>query len=156
MIEIAIPGFTTLKLAHLVLDFNGTLAVDGRLLDGVKSRLNALSEKLKTHVLTADTFGRAKAQLADVPCSLTILPPANQPEGKLAFVQQLGVERVAAVGNGRNDRLMIKAAALGIVVLQEEGTAVETLLAANVAAPDIFTALDLLTNPLRLAATLRL
>ena len=35
MIEIDIPGYKTLHLEHLVLDYNGTLAVDGVLIDGV-------------------------------------------------------------------------------------------------------------------------
>lgn len=39
MIEIEIPGGETLRLEHLVLDFSGTLARDGRLLPGVRERL---------------------------------------------------------------------------------------------------------------------
>jgi soluble P-type ATPase len=50
---------------------------------------------------------------------------------------------------------MIEAAALGIAVVQAEGAAVETLLAADVAVASVLDALDLLAAPLRLAATLR-
>lgn len=39
--------------------------------------------------------------------------------------------------------------------MQEEGAAVEALLAADVAARNIVDALELLTHPLRLKATLR-
>lgn len=35
MIEIAIPGFGLIQLEHLVCDYNGTLALDGALIDGV-------------------------------------------------------------------------------------------------------------------------
>jgi soluble P-type ATPase len=59
------------------------------------------------------------------------------------------------IGNGRNDRLMVAAAGLGIAVIQGEGAAVETLNAARVAVPDIGVALGLLLNPARLVATLR-
>jgi soluble P-type ATPase len=59
------------------------------------------------------------------------------------------------VGNGRNDRLMLQEAGLGIAVVQGEGAAVQTALTADVLAPDILTALDLLIHPLRLVATLR-
>jgi soluble P-type ATPase len=59
------------------------------------------------------------------------------------------------VGNGRNDRLMLQVAGLGIVVVQAEGAAVQTALAADILSPDILTALDLLIHPLRLVATLR-
>ena len=44
---------------------------------------------------------------------------------------------------------------LGIVVVQAEGAAVQTVLAADVLSRDILTALDLLIYPLRLVATLR-
>jgi len=67
----------------------------------------------------------------------------------------LGADAVAAVGNGRNDRRMLQAAGLGIAVVQREGCAVETLMGADVAAPDILSALELLLEPLRLTATLR-
>ena len=37
MIDVAIPGFGRLALEHLVCDYNGTLARDGVLLDGVSA-----------------------------------------------------------------------------------------------------------------------
>ena len=43
-----------------MLDYNGTLAVDGHLLGGVKKALTALSGKINVHVLTADTFGEGR------------------------------------------------------------------------------------------------
>jgi soluble P-type ATPase len=51
MIEISIPGFHNLQLKHLVLDYNGTLACDGKLIPGVQKILNRLSENLKVHAL---------------------------------------------------------------------------------------------------------
>ncbi len=155
MIEIKIPGYTTLQLKHLVLDHNGTLALDGILLSGVKERLKALSVDLEIHVLTADTFRQARSQLEGVPCKLSILPIDNQDIGKLEYVKKLSVEHTVCIGNGRNDRLMLKEAALGITVILEEGAAVETLSSADVVCKDILSALELLSSPLRLTATLR-
>jgi soluble P-type ATPase len=155
MLEIDIPGYKQLQLKHLVLDYNGTLACDGVLLDGVEPRLKALAERLQIHVLTADTFGQVQSALAGVSCQLSILPPGNQHLAKLNYVEQLDPAMTVCIGNGRNDRLMLQEAALGIVVMQEEGAAVETLLAADVAAPTGLVALDLLLHPLRLVATLR-
>ncbi|MBN2502203.1 MAG: hypothetical protein JXB38_15575 [Anaerolineales bacterium] len=155
MIEIQIPGHPGLALEHLVLDYNGTLAIDGEPIVGVNAALEALAGQLQIHVVTADTFGKAAAALEGYPCQLSILPPGDQALAKQEYVQMLGAERTAAAGNGRNDRLMLKTAALGIVLLQAEGTAVEALLAADVAAPDIVSALGLLANPLRLVAALR-
>ena len=155
MIEIKIPGYKNLHLKYLVLDHNGTLAVDGILLSGVKERLKALSAGLEIHVLTADTFGKALSQLEGVPCKLSILPLDDQDTGKLAYVKKLGREHTVSIGNGRNDRLMLKEAALGITVILEEGAAVGTLTSADVVCKDILSALDLLSHPLRLTATLR-
>jgi soluble P-type ATPase len=155
MLEIAIPGFRVLRLQHLVVDYNGTLACDGELLDGVSDRLEALASTLHIHVLTADTFGKARAQLAGNPCNLSILPVEDQDRRKLEYIQRLGPETTVCVGNGRNDRLMLQEAGLGIAVVQVEGAAVQTLLVADVLCCDILTALDLLAHPLRLVATLR-
>ena len=155
MIEISVPGYKTLRLKHLVLDHNGTLAVDGILVAGVKASLDRLSDNLEIHVLTADTFGKARSQLNGVPCKLSILSVDNQDIGKLEYVKKLGAEHTVCIGNGRNDRLMLKEATLGITVMLAEGTAVETLTSADVVCKDILSALDLLSNPLRLTATLR-
>ena len=155
MINIDIPGFGALQLCHLVLDYNGTLAVDGKLLPGVGSALTLLSSKLEVHVITADTFGIAGSQLAALPINLTILPNEAQAEAKLQCVTQLGADNVVAIGNGRNDRMMLKAAAVGIAVIQAEGGAVETFSSADVATSTILDAFELLLNPKRLTATLR-
>ncbi|MCX7892303.1 MAG: hypothetical protein N2544_08060 [Burkholderiales bacterium] len=155
MIRIAVPGFGALAIEHVVLDYNGTLAVDGTLLPGVAERIGRLARDVAVHVVTADTFGSARAELAALPCEVVVLAPAGQAEAKRAFVERLGAARCACVGNGRNDRAMLAAAALGIAVLQAEGASGETLASADVVAPDIRAALDLLLVPQRLVATLR-
>jgi len=38
MIEISIPGGRDYQLQYLVLDYNGTIAVDGYLVEGVKQQ----------------------------------------------------------------------------------------------------------------------
>jgi soluble P-type ATPase len=155
MLELHIPGFKDLRLTHLVLDYNGTLACDGRPLQGVRERVEALSENLTIHILTADTFGTVQGQVADWPCRVEIIPRDREAEAKHRYVQGLGADRTVTVGNGRNDRLMLKDAALGIAVVQAEGTALEALLAADLAVPGLVAALDLLLHPRRLKATLR-
>jgi P-type E1-E2 ATPase len=155
MITIKIPGFGDVQLVHLVLDYNGTLAVDGKVLPGVGEALTALSSEVEIHVITADTFGFAASQLAGLSVKLTIIPVESQAEAKLEIVSQLGAENVVAIGNGRNDHMMLKAAALGIAVIQAEGGSPETLTCADVVSSTILEALDLLKNPKRLIATLR-
>ena len=155
MIAVNIPGFAQLALHHLVLDYNGTLAVDGRLRPGVKPLLRRLAKSLRIHVVTADTFGLAARQLAGLPLELHILGLERQATAKRLFVGRLGRDGVVAIGNGRNDRFMLASAALGIAVCQREGAAAETVAAANVVVSDIRDALSLLLHPNRLVATLR-
>ena len=155
MIEIEIPGWRVLRLANLVLDFNGTLARDGLLLAGVRSRMDRLAGALAIHVVTGDTFGTARAQLDTLPCHTMLLVSADQDLAKGRIVQELGAARTAAIGNGRNDCHMLKTAALGIAVLGAEGTAAETVMAADLVVRSPTTALDLLLNPRRLVASLR-
>lgn len=155
MIAVTIPGYGSLELKHLVLDYNGSLAVDGTLVAGVKEALSALADALEVHVITADTFGGAGIELAGLPVNLTIVPDVDQAQAKLAHVERLGSQSVFAIGNGRNDRLMLAAAAVGVALVQREGGAAEAVAAADVVATSILDALDLLREPRRLIATLR-
>jgi soluble P-type ATPase len=60
------------------------------------------------------------------------------------------------MGNGRNDMLMLYESALGVGIIQQEGTCAKVLTAADVVCTSILDGLDLLLHPLRLAATLRI
>ncbi|MEW6676038.1 MAG: HAD hydrolase family protein [Nitrospirota bacterium] len=155
MLEIDIPGFGLLRLEHLVSDFTGTLSVDGKLLPGVREQLNRIARFLKIHILTADTFGRAKAELEGIDCEICILSGEDHDVQKEEYVKKLGTENVVAFGNGNNDRRMLKAARLGIAVSQEEGCAVDAIMAADIYVTSARDGLDLLLNLKRCKATLR-
>lgn len=155
MLELRIPGRSPIRLHHLVLDYNGTIAVDGHLADGVAERLHELVKRLEVHIITADTFGMAAVETSSLPVSLQLIGAGAQAEAKRMFVSSLGAESVVALGNGANDQLMLEVAALGICVLGEEGASALTLVAADVVVRRSADALDLLLKPGRLAATLR-
>jgi len=155
LLEIDIPGFKSLQIDNLVLDYNGTIACDGVVLPGVLDRIQSLTHQLDVHVITADTYGGVQSELKGVQCQVSVLPPGKEDLGKLEFVRTLGVERTICIGNGRNDKLMVKEAAVGIVVCQGEGLAVESFIAADVICTSVLDALALLISPLRLVATLR-
>ena len=155
MLETIIPGHKTLLLSYLVLDYNGTIACDGRLINGVRERLEELSKSLSIHILTADTFGSVQKEMTGIPCEVVVIGKENQTQAKADYVLQLGLQKTVTVGNGRNDALMLKEAVLGIAVIQEEGATVETLMAADIVTRSILDALDLLLHALRLTATLR-
>jgi P-type E1-E2 ATPase len=158
-VEIDIPGRGRYHLQHLVLDVNGTVASGGRLIEGVRKRLQHLrASGWGVHWITADTRGR-QATLDEAlgwPAERIAAGAAgSEATQKAAFVQSLGAEAVVAIGNGSNDVAMLREARLGIAVLGPEGLALETLLAADLVAPDILSALDLLHDSARLVATLR-
>ncbi len=155
MLRIEIPGRKPLQIEHLVLDFNGTLATDGMLIDGVEQLLIKLSEQLSIHIITADTFGTVAESLKRVNCKVVVLEKADQDKQKKSYIKQLGPKKCVAIGNGFNDRLMLKFAALGIVTIQHEGAAKWALQNADIACTSVIDALNLLLNPKRIAATLR-
>ena len=131
MIEIEVPGFTRYRLQHIVLDVNGTIAKDGQLLEGVKELFAQLRPKLDIHLVTADTHGGQKIIDETLDLKAVRIESQNQVKAKLDYIQQLGVDKVVAVGNGANDSAMLERAALGIIILGPEGAAVESLLKAK-------------------------
>lgn len=155
MIELDIPGLDAYRIRHLVLDYNGTLALNGNILPGVVEVLGMLAPVVQVHVVTADTFGTAGQQLAGLPVKLTVLPEDDQAEAKLEYVRGLGTESVIAIGNGRNDRKMLEAAAIGIITIQKEGASLRALGRADIVTTNVLDALELLRYPKRLVATLR-
>ncbi len=155
MIELSIPGQGKIQLSHLVCDVNGTLALDGRLIDGVARSLATLGDRLTIHMVTADTHGRQEEIDRILGKRAVRVQPGFEAEQKAEYVRSLGANQVVSIGQGANDALMLKESRLGICVLSREGAAGETLLAAAVVVPDILSALELLEKPLRLIATLR-
>ncbi len=155
VIELTIPGRGTLQLEHLVLDVNGTLAVDGALIEGVARRLASLRDRLQIHLLTADTHGRQAEIDRQLNLQAVRVRPGDEAAQKAEYLRRLGAERVAAIGQGANDAAMLETAALGVCVLSPEGAATSSLLAADLVVPDILTALDLFDKPVRIVASLR-
>ena len=155
MLEIDIPCFGLVKLEYLVSDFTGTLSVDGRLLPDVSEQLNKIAKFLKIHILTADTFGKARAELEGIDCEIHILTGKDHDVQKEEYVKKLGTESVVAFGNGNNDRKMLKAARLGIAVSEGEGCAVDAIVAADIHVASAKDGLALLLHPKRCKATLR-
>lgn len=155
MISLTIPGRGVYELEHLVMDVNGTIAVDGQLIDGLARKISALRDRLTVHLLTADTHG--KQSVIDQQLGLTAVRISQGGESlqKAGYISMLGCEKVVAIGQGANDAEMLELARLGICVMSAEGVAKETLLAADLVVPNIVYALDLLEKPLRIVASLR-
>ena len=154
MLTISIPGRGDLVLRHLLLDFNGTIAEDGRLAEGVAERLEVLSRSLSIYVVTADTHGTAAAACAGLPVEVLTYPTADVGAIKRQVAERLG-DGVACMGNGYNDLQMAEACALSVCILGREGCCGALLGKSDVVVTSITDGLDLLLKPDRLLATLR-
>ena len=155
MIHFDIPGREQVELAYLVLDFNGTLAFDGQFIAGVPELLTQLAEQLKIYICTADTYQTVQNQCHSLPVEVKTFPQGQAAAAKLAIVEQLGADQCVAIGNGYNDLLMIKQAALSVAVIEGEGTYGQCLYHSDIVCRSVGEALDLLNHPQRVKATLR-
>jgi P-type E1-E2 ATPase len=154
MIELNIPGSGTIELEHLVCDINGTLVIDGQLLDGMPRLLNSLRDRLQIHLLTADTRGHVSSIERQLGIRAVRIEAGDEVEQKAGYIRKLG-SGVLAIGQGANDAGMLKSAAIGVCIISREGTAIESLLSADLVVPDIYSALELIENPIRLVSSLR-
>jgi len=155
MLRMEIPGRGAYTIEFLVLDMNGTISTDGRVSGKVRDKINLLAKRLKVYILTADTRGDAEATVGRTTAELVRLEAGDEAPQKERFVREIGSEKTIAVGNGYNDHLMVREAALGIAVIGKEGAARETIANADVVVKEITDALDLIIKPLRHQATLR-
>jgi soluble P-type ATPase len=154
-LEIKIPSLGQFNFKHIVFDFNGTLATDGKMTELVKQRLEALSLRMEVHVLTADTFGTVSTQLRELPVQIAVLSSSSGTEEKGNYIKTLGADTCIAVGNGSNDCKMLKEAMLSIAVIGREGLSQKALRDADLIFTSIEDVFDSIENPTRLAASLR-
>ncbi len=154
MIKIEIPGRETLSIHHVVLDYNGTIAVDGAVIEELKPRLQALLKEVTVTVLTADTYGTVRAQCEPLGLRVETFPREGAAECKAEIVKNLAGGK-ACFGNGFNDCAMFDLADLSVAIMEGEGLCTALLSHAHVVVRSAADALDLLLKPDRLRATLR-
>lgn len=155
MVELDIPGYGVLALEYLVLDMNGTVTCGGEVLPGVADGVRDLGGALQPLVLTADSRGTAREIGEALGLEVRIVAGEWEAGEKLAVVQEIGPERVVAIGNGANDALVLSSCAVGICVIGPEGASRSAFESADVLVQSVTDALALLADPARLAATLR-
>jgi soluble P-type ATPase len=162
VISVDIPGRSRLEIRWIVSDYTGTQAFAGAVRDGVRSRLVRLAAAAEIHVITADTFGTARRELAGLPLTLHVLDGGSPHDAqKLRYIGERSMElrHIAAFGNGNNDRRLLEAVkaagGLAVAVDNGEGCALDALLGASLLVTGAENALDLLLEPDRCRATLR-
>ena len=141
--HIEIPGYTTLDLKYLLLDYNGTIALDGRMNDSTKNLICEIAKELEVFVLTADTHGTAAKECEGLPVTLKTFPTDNAMHSKLEILQSLDKSYCCAIGNGRN------------CIMGDEGCCSKLIEHTHITVKSIEHALSLLLKPKRLIATLR-
>ncbi len=154
MLTYPISGRPELQLSHLILDLNGTIALDGAVIEGIRPRLEALAKELSIWVVTADTHGTAAKACKDLPVTVLTFPTENVGAIKARHAMSLQ-GGVACIGNGYNDIEMAKVCALSVCVLGKEGCCGKLLAVSDIVVTSIEDGLDLLLKPHRLRATLR-
>ena len=152
--RIDIPGWGNIDIGNIVIDLNGTIAIDGKVPLEVKEKINVLSDQAKIYILTADTQGTANEEILGMKAELIKVPNEDSKRGKLDFLKTLNLEMTVAIGNGSNDQLILKEAALGIAVLGDEGVSASAMKSADIVVKNIQNALDLFLKPKRLITTL--
>lgn len=153
--KIDIPGRDDFELKNIVFDYNGTIAIDGKLISGVSESINSLSQDFDFYVITADTFGTVEKELENTNCKVITIAKDSQDICKLDFIKQLGSNTTLSVGNGRNDMLMLKESILGIAILQDEGLCTQTMLNSDILVKSIKDVFSFLGDKNRLIATMR-
>ena len=155
MIKIDIPGRESLELENLVFDFNGTIAVDGRILENIKNQLTELSKIINIYVITADTYGMAQEECEKVNLKVITVPTGCVGKHKGDLVKKLGGKITATIGNGFNDIDMFKEAKLSVAVIEGEGTCSKLIINSDIVTRSIEEALNLFLTPNHIKADLR-
>ena len=156
MLQLNFDNRKDLELENLILDYNGTIAFQGKTIAGVKEKLSKLSEILDIYIVTADTYGTVREEFKDHSINIEITgDKLTGTKYKKEFVENLGAAKTISIGNGANDRLMLKESGLSLAIIGGEGASLKTVLKADILVRDILEGLDLLLNTDSLKATLR-
>ncbi len=148
-----IPDQPELDLRILLLDLNGTLAIGGKLVDGVSARIEALKQAgYEIYILTGNHRGNAN----EISQRLGIeYIEAHSSAEKAEVTRRFPTENVVSIGNSRIDIGMFENSKLSIVTIQKDGVHSDVVSSADIVVTNINDALDMLLDPSILAETLR-
>lgn len=154
MLTYKIPGRPDIEVDNIAFDYNGTIAVNGKLIKGVDKLINILAQDVNIYILTADTYGTATGECENIKGEILTFPRENAGQSKKQIVEELKGNTIC-IGNGYNDIPMFEEAILSIAILEEEGLAGQLLLRADIVVRSIMEALNILLNKDMIRATLR-
>ncbi|MDF2950073.1 MAG: putative haloacid dehalogenase-like hydrolase [Sedimentibacter sp.] len=155
MININVPGRCTYNIENIIFDYNGTIAVNGKISEATREKISLLCDMADVYVLTADTYGSAAKECEGLNLTLKTFPKDNAADYKLKTVEELGKDKTICFGNGYNDLKMFEAASISVAVLEKEGMCGSLMREATILVKSIEDGINLLLNTNALIATLR-
>jgi soluble P-type ATPase len=154
MISIQRPGMEPLDIHFVLIDLEGTLAMDGRVHPKAKDKVNLLSKRAAIYILTKSDRGKVEETLKKMKVEILYVTEGDSSQQKLNVLQRLGSHQTAVIGNGLDDVQIMEHAGLGICVIGKEGLSAEAMAKADLVVTQVLDALDFLLKPLRQRATL--
>ncbi len=154
MISIQRPGQPPMDIEFLLIDYEGSLAMDGRIHPKAKDKINLLSKRLKIYIFAKGEREKVEERLRRVKGEIIFLNEGKTSGEKLEVLKKVGLERTVVIGNGVDDPALFEEARLSICVIGKEGAAGEAIKKADLVVTDILNGLDFLLKPLRQRATL--
>ena len=154
MISIQRPGMEDLDIHFVLIDFEGTLAMDGRVHPKAKDKVNLLSKRASIYILTKSNREKVEETLRKMKAEILYVAEGDSSQQKLNVLQRLGPHQTAVIGNGLDDGQIMEQAGLGMCVIGKEGSSAEAMAKADLVVTHVLDALDFLLKPLRQRATL--
>ena len=154
MISIQRPGMEDLDIHFVLIDFEGTLAMDGRVHPKAKDKVNLLSKRATIYILTKSNREKVEETLRKMKAEILYVAEGDSSQQKLNVLQRLGPHQTAVIGNGLDDGQIMEQAGLGMCVIGIEGSSAEAMAKADLVVTHVLDALDFLLKPLRQRATL--
>jgi soluble P-type ATPase len=143
-----------LELHFILIDFEGTLAMDGRIHPKAKDKVNLLSKRVTVYILTKSSKEKVEETLKKMKAEILYMTEGDSSQQKLDVLQRLGPHQTAVIGNGFDDVQIMEQAGLGMCVIGKEGSSPEAVAKADLVVTSVLDALDFLLKPLRQGATL--
>jgi soluble P-type ATPase len=154
MISIQRPGMENLDIHFVLIDFEGTLAMDGRVHPKAKDKVNLLSKRATITILTKSNREKVEETLRKMKVEILYVTEGDSSQQKLNALQRLGPHQTAVIGNGLDDVRIMEQAGLGMCVIGKEGASAEAMAKADLVVTHVLDALDFLLKPLRQRAIL--
>lgn len=154
MISIQRSGMGSLDIHFVLIDFEGTLAMDGRVHPKAKDKVNLLSKRATLYIVTKSSREKVEETLRKMTVEILYVPEGDSSQQKLNLLQRLGPHQTAVIGNGLDDARIMEQAGLGMCVIGKEGSSAEAVAKADLVVTHVLDALDFLLKPLRQRATL--